>query len=61
LYPTAVAIHGYGCEQTICSGKKTLRTVEGSIKRHDQKWINKSWPEFRITVNGMEVKQPEWY
>jgi hypothetical protein len=56
VYPTAVAIHGCGCEQTICFGKKT-RTVEGSVKRHYQKWINKSWPEVRTTVNGMEVKR----
>lgn len=62
MYPTAVAVCGYGREQTICFGKKTLRTVEGSIRRHDQKWINKSWPEVRITVNVMEVKKKtEWY
>jgi len=61
VYPTAVAFHGCGCEQTICFGKKTLRTVEGSIRRHDQKRINKSWPEVRITVNGMRVKKTEWY
>lgn len=57
MYPTAVAFRGYGCKQTKCFGKKTLRTVEGSIRRHDQKWINKSCPEVRITVNGMEVKK----
>jgi len=45
----------------MCFGKKTLRTVEGSIRRHDQKWISKSCPEVRFTVNGMEVKKPEYY
>lgn len=60
MYPTAVAFRGCGCEQTICFGKKTLGTVEGPVRRHDQKWINKSWPEVRITLNGMEVKKPEW-
>ena len=30
-----------------------MRTVEGSIRRNDQKWTIRSWPEVRITVNGV--------
>jgi hypothetical protein len=38
-----------------------MRTVEESIRSLDQKWVNKSWHEVRITVNGMEVNKPEWF